>query len=156
MPFKLIYFQRTIKWIYLILMILSSTMVMATPDKIVIFTASKAFSPLSSGKAKMLFKGRLKRLNNKRFTLVDWPAGSKIKKQFYQDLLGQSEARLNAYRAKLIFSGKSVPPKSISENNASAVKSYIKNKSNSIGYASQSMISKDFTILYIVPTGDEL
>jgi ABC-type phosphate transport system substrate-binding protein len=153
---KLIYFQRAIKWLTLILMILSSTMAIAKQDNLVIFTASKAFSPLSSGKAKMLFKGKIKRLNNKRVTLLDWPDGSKIKKQFYQDLLGQSEARINVYRAKLVFSGKGTPPKTVSQNNYSAVKNYIKNKPNSISYALQSMVSKEFTILYIMPTGDML
>lgn len=152
---QLIFFHIWIRWIAFILMILFSTAVNAEQDQIAIFTASKVFTSLSSGKAKMLFKGKIRRLNYKKFTLLDWPEGSKIKKQFYQQLVGQSEARINAYRAKLVFSGKGFPPKIATQNNYEAVKNYIKNKPNSIGYALKSMISKDFTILYLVPMGEK-
>ncbi|MCK5819125.1 MAG: hypothetical protein KAH18_07695 [Psychromonas sp.] len=153
---KLIRFHLGIRGIAVILLMLSSTFANAKQDQIAIFTATKVFTSLSSGKAKMLFKGRIKRLNNKKIVLLDWPNGSKMKKQFYHELLGQSEARINAYRAKLVFSGKGVPPKIVQQNNYLAVEKYIKGRPNSIGYALKSMISKEFTILYVVPAGENL
>ena len=124
-----------------------------TPYSISIFTASKDFSTLSSGKAKILFQGKIKRLDRKSYSLVDWPPGSKTKKDFYKTLINQSEARVNATRAKLIFSGKGFPPKEIKENNYKTLEKYLRAHKNSIGYAPSSEISKDLTILFTIQVG---
>jgi len=124
-------------------------------EQMAIFTASDQFSPISSGKAKMLFKGKVKRLNNKKYSLVDWPAGSPTKASFYLDLMGQSEARINAVRAKLIFSGQGYPPKVMHENDIAVLEAFLKSTPNSIGYAPLSTISDEFNILFILPDGEE-
>lgn len=119
-------------------------------DSIAIITASQDFQPLSSGKAKMLFKGKVKRLDNKKYSLVDWPAGSKIKQNFYLRLMGQSETKINAIRAKSIFSGQGFPPKVIAEDNFSALEIFLKTHPNSIGYAPTSSLSDQFIVLFII------
>jgi len=124
-------------------------------EQLAIFTASDQFSPISAGKAKMLFKGKVKRLNNKKYSLVDWPAGSPTKTSFYLNLMGQSEAKINAVRAKLIFSGQGFPPKVIPENNIAVLKRFLRSNRNSIGYAPVSTISDEFDILFILPAGEE-
>lgn len=100
----------------------------------------------------MLFKGKLKRLNNKKYSLIDWPAGSTTKKLFYQELIGQTEAKVNATRAKLIFSGKGFPPKVMDNGEMATLKTLLKTNNNSIGYALKADVSDEFTILYILET----
>lgn len=124
----------------------------ALADSMAIFTVNQDFSPLSAGKAKMLFKGKVKRLNNKKYSLVDWPAGSETKETFYSSLMGQSEAKVNATRAKLIFSGKGFPPKVMKDNNFSTLEAFLKANPTSIGYAPTSAISDEFNILFILQT----
>lgn len=124
----------------------------AFSDSMAIFTASQQFSSISAGKAKMLFKGKIKRLNNKKYSLVDWPAGSQIKEKFYLALMGQSEARINAIRAKLIFSGLGYPPKVMQENNIETLERFLRSTPNSIGYAPTSAISDEFNILFTLQT----
>jgi len=148
-----IYAQHAIK--LLILVAMFAIPIPSFAESMAIFTASDQFTPLSSGKAKMLFKGKVKRLNNKRYSLIDWPAGSPTKVKFYLHLTGQSEARINAVRAKLIFSGKGFPPKVMSENNIEVLKSLLKSNANSIGYAPVSMISEEFNILFIFQAGND-
>ena len=119
-------------------------------ETMAIFTLNQEFSPLSSGKAKMLFKGKVKRLDDQKYSLVDWPAGSATKEQFYLGLMGQSEAKVNATRAKLIFSGKGFPPKIIKDNNFATLADFLKANPTSIGYAPLSAIPDEFNILFIL------
>lgn len=121
-------------------------------ETLAIFTASHDFDELSAGKAKMLFKGKVKQLNNKKYSLVDWPSGSQIKVQFYDDLLEQSESQINATRAKLIFSGRGFPPKEIDNNNFETLEKFLLEHPNSIGYAPTSLISDEFNLLFILQT----
>jgi len=138
--------HRNIKLLIFALLLCASPSIFA--ESMAIFTASDQFSPISAGKAKMLFKGKVKRLNNKKYSLVDWPAGSKTKINFYLGLMGQSEARINAVRAKLIFSGKGFPPKVMPSNDVAALEELLRSTPNSIGYAPLSMVSDEFEILF--------
>lgn len=146
----LLFIQRYIKLLILIFLLLPSSPLLA--ESIAIFTLNQDFSELSAGKAKMIFKGKVKRLDNKKYSLVDWPAGSTTKKKFYMGLMGQSEAKVNATRAKLIFSGKGFPPKVMADNHFSTLENILKNNPNSIGYAPLANISDEFNILFILQT----
>ena len=123
-------------------------------DPLAIFTENQSLPTLTAGKAKMLFKGKVKRLDGKKFILVDWPNGSDNKVNFYYHLLGQTEAKVNAYRAKLIFSGKGFPPKVAKENNIPSLVENMKAHKNSISYAPLSDITDNFKILFIIPEGE--
>lgn len=149
----LFYPQHYLKLLVFVAFLFSSFVTFADP--LAIFTASTDFSPLSEGKAKMLFKGKVKRLNNKKYSLVDWPAGSATKEKFYFDLMGQSEAKVNATRAKLIFSGKGFPPKVMADNNFTTLEAFMKQHPTSIGYAPTSAISDEFNILFILQTEND-
>ena len=142
---------------YIKLLIFSSLFITAhlQAESMAIFTLSQDFPQLSAGKSKMLFKGKVKRLDNKKYTLIDWPVGSSNKGKFYMALMGQSEAKVNASRAKLIFSGKGYPPKVMEENNFSTLKDLLKDNPNSIGYAPLTDISDEFNILFILQVESE-
>lgn len=146
---------KYIKWL-LILCILSPTYALANHSNapLAIFTANQDTPTITVGKAKMLFKGKVKRLGGKKFILVDWPNGSSHKVNFYQDLLGQTEAKLNAYRAKLIFSGKGFPPKISNEDTFQSLTKTMQSHKNAISYAPLSDISDEFKILFVLPKGE--
>ena len=148
------FIQRYIKLLVCTLLLLHSSLLLA--ESMAIFTSNPSFPQLSAGKAKMLFKGKVKRLDDQKYSLVDWPAGSATKEKFYQGLMGQSEAKVNATRAKLIFSGKGFPPKVIKENNFKTLETFLKSNPNCIGYAPLVNISDEFNILFILQTeGDK-
>lgn len=149
----LLFRQAYIKLLLFVCIIFNASFVVA--DSMAIFTASPDFSPLSSGKAKMLFKGKVKRLNDQKYSLVDWPAGSATKERFYFCLMGQSEAKVNATRAKLIFSGKGFPPKVMKDNNFSTLETLLKENPTSIGYAPTSAVPDEFNILFILQTEND-
>lgn len=146
---------KHMKWL-LIFCLLSPFHVQANHagDSLAIFTANQDFPNLTAGKAKMLFKGKVKRLDGEKFILVDWPNGTDNKVNFYHHLLGQTEAKVNAYRAKLIFSGKGFPPKVAKENNIPSLLESMKAQKNSISYAPLSEITDNFKILFIIPEGE--
>ena len=146
---------KNIKWLF-IFCFLSPLYVQANhgEDALAIFTANQNLPTMTSGKAKMLFKGKVKRLGGEKFILVDWPNGTDNKVNFYYHLLGQTEAKVNSYRAKLIFSGKGFPPKVIDKNNFSSLKESMQEHKNAISYAPLSDISDEFKILFVIPEGE--
>ena len=146
---------KHMKWL-LIFCFLSPFYVQANHqgDPLAIFTANQSLPKLTAGKAKMLFKGKVKRLGGKKFILVDWPNGTDNKVNFYHHLLGQTEAKVNAYRAKLIFSGKGFPPKVSKEDNFSSLTQTMTEHKNAISYAPLSDISDEFKILFVISKGE--
>jgi hypothetical protein len=139
-----------IKVSVLAFMLLLSQNVSAGEDDIAVISFNKNFATLSVGKVKMLYRGKLKRLNGQKYALIDWPAGSAMKIDFYKSLLGQSESKINAARAKLVFSGKGYPPKVLSKDYYPTLEAYLKLHPNSIGYALLSDVSDELHILYTI------
>ena len=142
--------RENIKLMVLAFMLIFSPNIFANKHDIAIFSLNKNFATLSVGKVKMLYRGKLKRLNSLKYTLIDWPAGSHMKIDFYESLLGQSESKVNALRAKLVFSGKGYPPKVLSKDYYPTLEAYLKSHPNSIGYALLSDVSDGFHILYTI------
>ena len=120
------YYFMKLKLSFFLFLSLSVVSASAMAQEMVIFSFNKDFATLSSGKAKMLFRGKLKRLNKQKYLLIDWPTGSTTKVDFYQSLLGMSESKVNASRAKMVFSGKGFPPKVIESDNYLTLKTYLK------------------------------
>ena len=63
---------------------------------------------------------------------IDQAPTSNIRKLFYQELVGKSVAEVNAYWAKLLFTGQSTPPYSL--DSSKRVLEVIRNNVNAIGY----------------------
>ncbi len=63
---------------------------------------------------------------------LDAPSTSKARKEFYQSLVGMSLSEVNAYWARLMFSGRATPPMQVPQEQ-DIVKLVIGN-SNAIGY----------------------
>lgn len=70
--------------------------------------------------------------NGKTLVPYDQPAGLPIRAAFYHQLTGKSVAAVNAYWARLLFTGRASPPRQVSDS-LSMLKS-IEENTNAIGY----------------------
>lgn len=119
-------------------------------DRYAVFTSNPNFKELSKNKVRMLFRGKIKRLQGKQIELSDWPEKNIIRNDFYKKLLGKDVAQMNAYWASLSFSGKARPPKIIKEDSVKAIIEWVSAKDSRIGYAKLELLPDSVYVLYIV------
>jgi hypothetical protein len=119
-------------------------------DVYVVFTLTQDFKPLTQSKVRMLFRGKTKYLQGKKVELSDWPQSNNVRNEFYQELLGKDLAQMNAYWARLSFSGKARPPKEIDSDSVEALVEWLSAKRFRIGYAPIELLPINANVLYIV------
>ena len=81
----------------------------------VIINKQNPIEQLSRQELTDLFMGRTPYFpNGDPLVKLDAPGQSSLRKQFYQQLVGMSEHEINAYWARLMFSGRATPPMQVS------------------------------------------
>lgn len=117
---------------------------------IVVYSVNQDFKALSKSKVKMLFKGKVKRLNNKKFKLADWDESSQVRIAFYQAVLGKSVSEMNGYWASRIFSGKGKPPTEIKNSTSNDINQWVEKTPNGISYALLGDAPENANILFTI------
>ena len=115
-----------------------------------VFTLNNDFKELSKSKVRMLYRGKLKYLQGEKIELSDWSQKNPVRHEFYQVLLGKDIAQMNAYWARLSFSGKARPPKEITPDTIQVLLDWASEKDSRIGYAPLNLLPTNVKVLYIV------
>ncbi|GHF88008.1 hypothetical protein GCM10017161_14590 [Thalassotalea marina] len=115
-----------------------------------IISLNPDFKTLSKGKARMLYRGKIKTLQGQIIELSDWPSENEVRTTFYQELLGKDLAQMNAHWAGLSFSGKARVPKEIDNANLESLLQWLSEKDSRIGYAPLANLPKHVNVLYVV------
>ncbi|QUM76437.1 hypothetical protein HWV00_09480 [Moritella sp. 24] len=115
-----------------------------------VFSLNNSFPELSKSKVRMIYKGKVKRINKKNINLVDLTDDTNDKADFYQDLLGKSLSQMNGYRASLAFSGKGNLPVTISDNDIASILDWLEENPNGIAYATIKSLPEDVNVLFVL------
>lgn len=95
-----------------------------------------------------LFLGKSKNLAGKKLTPVDIEEGSTTRDGFYQKLINKNPSQLNAYWARIVFTGKGQPPKALMDDDE--VKDFVANNSAAIGYIDTSAVDASIKVLLTI------
>jgi len=79
-------------------------------------------------------------------TPVDLPESAAERQDFHKNVTGKSGTQFKAYWAKMVFSGRGVPPKEAA--NATEVKSMIAGNPNMIGYIDKSAVDSSVKVVF--------
>jgi hypothetical protein len=91
-------------------------------DWVVIANSKAGITRLSQDEVINIYLGRYRRLDSGLTAEpVDQPDDTSLKAHFYRQLVGKSLPEINAYWARLVFSGKTQPPRMVS-NSEEAIK----------------------------------
>ena len=94
-----------------------------------------------------IFLGRSRRLPSGVTALpLDLPSTSLEREQFYSRLTGKSMGEINAYWARLIFSGRASPP-SLAMSQEEAMQMVADNR-NAMGYVAKSKVTPSVKIIF--------
>jgi len=92
-----------------------------------------------------LYLGRIQSIDGTRINLLDIKQNEQLRKDFYQYFTQMSLPQLNAYWARLQFTGKVFPPNALTDQRD--VLEYIGSHSNSIGFIYAEELSSDVKVL---------
>lgn len=109
---------------------------LASPSQagvVVIVNAENTASDFSQRQLVDLYMGRNLYFPNGQLALrLDQSPSSEIRRTFYESLVGKSVAQVNAYWARLLFTGRASPPQVI--RTSKDLLQAIKNNPNAVGY----------------------
>ncbi|GAL03346.1 hypothetical protein ACFFLZ_00935 [Photobacterium aphoticum] len=143
------------------LMLTSTTVTASTETKkteeveFAVFSMNGELPPLTKSKARMLYKGKTKKINGSiKIILVDLPETSIHREEFYNMLLGKSVTQMNGYWASLSFSGKGAPPEELSSDDIKEIIEWLNANPNGIAYAPINAVPENANILITVLQGE--
>jgi ABC-type phosphate transport system substrate-binding protein len=129
-----------------LLFALSVTSVYAE-DIVVVVNQKNSVSKLSRDEVVDIFLGRNRQLSSGISALpLDLPSSSAERESFYSRLTGKSMSEINAYWARLIFSGRASPPAQVRSQEES-MQMVIDNRS-AIGYVSRSKVNSQVKVVF--------
>jgi ABC-type phosphate transport system substrate-binding protein len=80
---------------------------------------------------------------------VDQADNSPVRDEFYQKASGKTAAQVKAIWSRLIFSGKSTPPKEVASS--ADVKKFVAGNANAIGYIEKSAVDASVKVVLSLP-----
>lgn len=114
---------------------------------VVVVNKSNSINELSKSEVIDIYMGRYMTFpNGKKAKPFDLPTESQLKKDFYLELLNQNERKINAYWARVLFSGRAKPPESVESINE--VLSHLQNSEFGIAYIPESEMTEDVKVVY--------
>lgn len=108
----------------------------------VVVIANPAAADLDASTIKKVYLGKAKSLN---IDAIDLDDGQPLKSEFHAKVTGKTEAQLQAYWAKKVFTGKGQPPKAVSSS--AIVKNTVANTTNAIGYIDESEVDGSVKVI---------
>jgi hypothetical protein len=120
-----------------------------------VFSMNSDIPALSKSKARMIYKGKTKKINGSlKIILVDLPENSIHREDFYSMLLGKSISQMNGYWASLSFSGKGKAPEELNIDDIKSIIEWLNNNPNGIAYAPIESVPENANILITILQGE--
>lgn len=122
----------------------------AAGDLVVVVNARTAVDRLSQDDVINIFLGRYRRLPGGEAAFpIDQAVDGGIKAVFYQRLVNKNLNDINAYWARLVFSGKAAPP--LKTSSPTEVSKHLVNTPGAIAYLDRSQVDGRFKVVFEFP-----
>jgi ABC-type phosphate transport system substrate-binding protein len=109
-------------------------------------SSTSAITSLSKAQVADIFLGRVSRFaNGAQAVPIDQQEGSPARDEFYLAYAGKSAAQMKSHWAKIIFTGRGQPPKTVS--NGVEVNKLIAANPQTIGYIERSAVDSSVKVL---------
>ncbi|WP_235956077.1 hypothetical protein [Grimontia sedimenti] len=119
----------------------------ARAELVVVVNAENPLSALSSRQLVDLYMGRYNSYpNGESADTTDLPERSQERELFYRMLVGKSAAQVNAYWARLLFTGKSEPPQTVGSSDD--VIALVRDNKNAIAYINEADLVDGLKVVY--------
>ncbi len=137
--------------VYLLGIVLLSTSMssLAKADIAIIANKSSSIDKLQSEQVQKLWLGKIHKLPGiGKIKVVDQTSNNPIKEEFYEKLTHKNMGQLKVYWAKIIFTGKALPPKALSSDKK--VLEMVSKEKNILGYINSKSVTNDIKVLMTI------
>ncbi|MFZ2449261.1 MAG: hypothetical protein WAW36_01930 [Methylovulum miyakonense] len=122
-------------------------MPVAQADVAVIAHIKSNFSSLTAKQVQDIFMGRTRIFPNGKFALpID--QSSPLRAEFYEELTGRPVEQINAYWARIMFTGQASPPQRLPDDEA--VLQTVRENEGAIGYIDKTRVDGTIRVLLLV------
>lgn len=122
----------------------------AASDVVVIANPKVGAERLTRDDVVNIFLGRLRQFPSGQAALpADLPPAAPEKAQFYRQLVNKELAEINAYWARLVFSGRTQPPRQA--HSAEELLSFVATTPGAVGYVERSLADGRVRIVFELP-----
>ncbi len=102
---------------------------------------------LSKSQVSKLYLGKAKKLpNGQKVTVLEHANGTADRQAFHAAVTGKTEAQLQAYWSRLVFTGKGRPPKIL--GSSSLIKNQVSANSAAIGYIDEAEVDSSVKVVF--------
>ncbi len=133
-------------WWLTILLALASPVVRG--DIAVVVALNSPLQQLSMREASDIYLGRLKAAAGEKLLVLDHPMESALRERFFKQVNGMDLRRLNAYWARLQFSGETQPP--VPMDDSQDVIYTIRRNRHAIGYVDASAVDGSVRVVLTI------
>ncbi|WP_096087007.1 phosphate ABC transporter substrate-binding protein [Agaribacterium haliotis] len=120
----------------------------ACADIYVIVSAGSEVQNLSKKQCIDIFMGRARKFDNgKKIEAFDQPKGSALREEFYTKLTGKSLAFINAYWARLFYTGRVQPPSDHLKSSEQIALEVARNP-RAIAYVAEAQLSDQVQVVF--------
>jgi ABC-type phosphate transport system substrate-binding protein len=138
--------MNRVGWRALVVLALSLSAGAAGADVVTVVSSTSAVASLSKAQVTEIFLGKVSRFpDGAQAVPIDQEEGSSARDEFYLAYAGKSAAQMKSHWAKIIFTGRGQPPKSVS--NSVDVRKLIAANPQAIGYIERSAVDGSVKVL---------
>lgn len=129
---------------------LVGTTVYAEPGITIISHRDGELGKLTRKQIADIYMGRVTTLPNNSIPLpLDYQGEAGVRSRFYQAITGKSLAQINAYWARLSFTGQANPPRRLPDQ--TAIEHVVSKNPDALGYVEGEVVDPDVTPLLTIP-----
>ncbi len=135
------------RYVIIIFVLIAAFPVKVCAEIVVIVNSESNIKSLTRHEVIDIFMGRTAYLpNGDRLQAFDFPPGSKVRAKFYQDLTGKPVSAIDAYWARLLFAGRSAPPRQV--NDIQEMADNVEKNKNAIGYMEKENLDDSVKVIF--------
>jgi len=120
---------------------------LANAGEVAVVNPKNPISTLSKDELADIYLGNAKNFPGGSSAVpLDLPEGAAGRQDFHKTVTGKNETQFKAYWAKMVFSGRGVPPKEVASD--AEVKSMVAGNPNMIGYIDKSAVDGSVKVVF--------
>jgi ABC-type phosphate transport system substrate-binding protein len=121
-------------------------------DIVVIVNPNSGIADLTRHQIIDIYMGRSPGIKGQRFQPFDHPLNSVLRTEFYYKITGKPVSVINAYWARLLFTGRASPPRLVENNEA--MLEIVREDPSAIGYLEQKYLNEHVTVVYVLENNE--
>ena len=118
----------------------------AQAEPVVVVSANSILDALTQDEVRQIFNGQTRRVSGISVKPLDLPPRGSARADFYQQVLGKSAEQMKSYWARMIFTGRGMPPREVSSDQEMIM--LVGSNRNFVGYLDASRVTPDLKVVY--------